>query len=338
MASSNKTVAREVCVQACRENPDLPSRTLARQLRNEHPELFPSVEMARDMVRYTRGNAGTADRKCSTTKELHRPNGTPGDLVKLPKGMRQSLRPFRLYGPSKVLVLSDIHAPYHDERALEVALREGLHQGCQSLYLNGDTIDMYAISRWQKDPRQRNLKREVDATKEILKELGQRFERRIYKVGNHDERWDLYLWQRAEDLVDIEGFRLRDVLTLDDLGYELVESKQWGYLNILPILHGHEVPSGISSPVNMARGLWLRVKSTAICGHGHRSSTHHEPQPLKSNFETCWSTGCLCDLSPAYMPINNWNLGFAIVELGGDKKSFQVSNYKISPTYEIWRA
>ena len=42
----------------------------------------------------------------------------------------------------------------------------------------------------------------------------------------------------------------------------------------------------------------------------------------------CWSTGCLCDLHPRYMPLNKWNHGFAIVDLdtaGG----FSVRNFRI---------
>ena len=38
-----------------------------------------------------------------------------------------------------------------------------------------------------------------------------------------------------------------------------------------------------------------------------------------------WSTGCLCDLHPDYRPLNNWNHGFAIVEVAKDG-TFQVQN------------
>ena len=41
-----------------------------------------------------------------------------------------------------------------------------------------------------------------------------------------------------------------------------------------------------------------------------------------------WSTGCLCDLNPRYMPLNNHNLGFARVEVEPDG-SFEVHNHKI---------
>jgi hypothetical protein len=43
---------------------------------------------------------------------------------------------------------------------------------------------------------------------------------------------------------------------------------------------------------------------------------------------TTWSLGCLCELHPAYLPINKWNWGFGIVDIekGGD---FEVRNHTI---------
>ena len=88
-------------------------------------------------------------------------------------------------------MLSDLHVPYHDEVAIEAALRKGIGEGCDGLYLNGDTCDFYALSRWQKDPRERNFKRELTTAREMLVELGRHFERKWFKVGNHDERYEL---------------------------------------------------------------------------------------------------------------------------------------------------
>jgi hypothetical protein len=44
----------------------------------------------------------------------------------------------------------------------------------------------------------------------------------------------------------------------------------------LPVLHGHEKGKGISSPVNQARGAFLRLLHTVLEGHGHRTSGHAE--------------------------------------------------------------
>jgi hypothetical protein len=43
----------------------------------------------------------------------------------------------------------------------------------------------------------------------------------------------------------------------------------------------------------------------------------------------CFSTGCLCDLRPAYAVLNKWNHGGAIVTVheGGE---FDVTNFRIA--------
>jgi hypothetical protein len=44
---------------------------------------------------------------------------------------------------------------------------------------------------------------------------------------------------------------------------------------------------------------------------------------------TTWSLGCLSELNPAYMPLNKWNHGFAIVDLSDNGEDFHVKNYRI---------
>jgi len=48
---------------------------------------------------------------------------------------------------------------------------------------------------------------------------------------------------------------------------------------------------------------------------------------MNGKITTTWSTGCLCELSPPYAPLNKWNWGFSIVDLDG--KAFDVRNKRI---------
>jgi hypothetical protein len=107
----------------------------------------------------------------------------------------------------------------------------------------------------------------------------------------------------------------------------LVEDKRPVMLGKLPVLHGHELPSGMAAPVNVARGVFMKTGSTGLVGHSHRTSNHAESDMWHK--ETgCWSTGCLCDLRPEYARINKWNWGFAMVAIhkGG---AFDVHNYRV---------
>lgn len=331
------TPAGEVAKQACIDSPELPTRTLARTLRNEHPSLFSSIKNATSMVQYYRGNAGDRNRaKAASHSSTFREPGIAGAPIPLPKGITQAHKPI-VMPPCKALILNDIHSPYHCVEAIQSAVAFGLDKGCDTLYLNGDTIDFYAISRFLKDPRKRDLRNEVDTTIEILKALAPKFANRYYKVGNHDERWDIFLFQRADDLIEFDEFSLSSVLKLDELGYKYVESKQWSTFSEFALLHGHEFARGIASPVNPARGVYLRLASTAAVGHFHRTSQHTDTHAISKQTTATWSIGCLCDLSPDYMPLNKWNLGFSTIEHDG--KSFQFENYQICPTsFDVWSA
>lgn len=304
-----------------------PSRTLGRKLYAAHPELFPNEDAAYQSVRTRRGNHGEQSRaKCKN--DLFRPNGDAVFKWRLPSSKLRPWTPFELQS-EKNLILSDIHIPYHDSAALHAAIRLGEKMRPDTIILNGDTADFYSISRFMTDPGQRNLKAEIDDVKQFLGWLRQKFPkaRIIYKLGNHDERWEHFIWTKAAELWDLDEVQFENVLHLDDYGIEMVKHQRIISIGKLATLHGHEFPKGLTNSVNPARGNFLRGLECSLAGHLHRTSEHAETS-LSGRFITCWSTGCLCGLTPEYARINKWNHGFAYVELAGNGQ-FNVENYRI---------
>ena len=324
-----------VVKQYASKHQSMPTKSLARLIIKNEPKLFTSLESCYYAVRRIRGNAGNRNRMTMADKALFKENSIPGE-VRIPPGVDEFKPPIQIDGPMKLLILSDMHVPYHDATAIKVAIEHGLKSGCKGVYLNGDSIDFYRLSRFVKDPRMRSPKSEVDTLGEILDELGKHFKQRWYKVGNHDERWIHYLFQQAPELAEFESLELQNILKLKERGYTYVSGRQWAVCGLLPILHGHETVRGFTAPVNPARGLFLRLKQTALVGHHHQPSTHLEPFPLSQEVACSWSTGCLCNLRPAYMPINNWRHGFATVEIssGGE---FQLENFQLDKKMKIFR-
>jgi hypothetical protein len=104
-----------------------------------------------------------------------------------------------------------------------------------------------------------------------------------------------------------------------------VADKRVVMLGKLPVVHGHEFRGG--GGVNPARWLFLRAVSTAMCGHFHRTSEHHE-QGLDRRLHGVWSVGCACYLYPSYDPNNKWNHGYALADVQRDG-SFRVTNRRI---------
>jgi len=305
----------------------MPTLTLARVMYNENKEAFNSVDHARTTLRMIEGKSGIKNKNQSKDKSLFMNEERPRNPWKLPESDETKYEPF-IIKAKKLAVLSDIHIPFHSIDALSAGLDFIQSEKPDAILLNGDTIDMYALSRFQKDPRKRSVAHELQATRDFLDVLNQFGAKIYFKIGNHEERYQNYLIMKAPELLGVQQFELQHLLGLDERGIDLIGDKRIIKANDLNIVHGHEFGQSIFSPVNIARGLFLRGKVTAMQGHNHSVSEHTESN-MNGEITTTWSLGCLCELNPAYLPINKWSHGFAIVDLSDNGKDFHVRNYRI---------
>lgn len=315
---------KSVATEFSQKFPNHGNHTLAKAIMKAHPKLFPSFDAARSSIRTARGAKGAKQRKqASDPKPLR-------FIESMPKSVNEVRETFRIEGKQRILVLSDIHIPHHDVKALNAAIAYGRKINPTIVYLNGDTVENYALSRWEPDPRKRDLAGEINAVRQGLAYLRERFPkaRMIFKHGNHEARSEDYLRRKAPELLGVEDFKLSRLLDFNGKGIEEVELLQFAQLGKLNIIHGHELPKGISNPVNPARGMFLRTSETSMCGHFHQTSQHTEARGIRKEVVSCWTTGCLCGLQPDYAVVNKWNHGFAVVETdrNGD---FEVSNLKV---------
>jgi predicted phosphodiesterase len=306
---------------------DMPTLTLAKILYKENIELFKSVEDARTVLRYNEGKTGNKLKKEIKDKSLFMSEERPRNPWKLPESDETKYEPF-IIKAKKLAVLSDIHIPYHSITALGAGLDLIQSEKPDAILLNGDTIDFYGLSRFMKDPRKRSVAHELQATRDFLDILSQFGAKIYFKIGNHEERYEHYLMRVAPELLGVREFELKNLLGLDARGIDLISDKRIMKANDLNIVHGHEFGQSIFSPVNIARGLFLRGKVTAMQGHNHAVSEHTESN-MNGEITTTWSLGCLCELNPAYLPINKWAHGLAIVDLSENGKDFHVRNYRI---------
>ena len=327
MRQTTKTQQRKQAALALiQQFPDHGARTIARALTKEHPQLFKDVESARDLIRVLTGQKGQKTRHTAVKPREPR---NPGYKVQMPESRAKDRSPFKITGENKILVVSDLHLPYHDVRSVEIALTHGLNEGCDTIILLGDVMDCYQLSRWVRDPAQSSIPREVEIVKSFFRYLRERFPkaRIIWKEGNHEERWLHFFFNNAPQLAQLETMSLYHAVGAKEMGVEVVDDKRVLDVSGLLLYHGHELPTGLAPAVNPARGLFLRLYENAMCGHFHRSS-HHVEKSAKNNLVSAWSIGCLCDLSPDFATVNKWNHGFAIIDQTGPK-TFGVDNYMI---------
>lgn len=305
---------------------EMPTLKAARIMYKENSLSFKNVEDARSVLRGIEGKGGGG----FTAKVTHLMEGErPRNPYNLPKSDEAVFLPFNITGHKRIGILSDIHVPYHSIESLSAAITYLKKDKIDGLLLNGDTIDCHRLSRFIKDPKKRNFKLELDTFKELFNVFEKQFNCPIYfKVGNHEERYEHFLQEKAGELVGVEEFEFENIIKARARGIHIIGEKRVMKLNGLNGIHGHEYIGGIAAPVNVARGLYLKGKVSAFQGHNHATSEHSETD-MNGKIVTTWSIGCLSELHPAYMPLNRWNHGFAVVDLDENGEDYEFRNKRI---------
>jgi len=299
---------------------EMPTLKLARIVYNDNKLLFTNVERVRDILRGIEGKRGKSNRRIIKQVE-----NRPLNPYNLPSSDETIYQPFKI-NAKRLLVLSDIHIPYHSVNSLTIAFDWAKKQKPDAVLLNGDTLDFFGLSRYAKDPKKRSFSSELESFKDFITILKKTFDAKIYfKIGNHEERYEHYLWMKAGELAGIDDFELGNIIKARAEGIEIIADKRIMKAGELNIIHGHEY-FGSFSPVNIARGLFTKGKVSAMQGHNHQTSEHTEAD-MNGKITTTWSVGCLSELHPMYMPLNKWNHGFAFIEIDGE--DFQVQNKRI---------
>jgi predicted phosphodiesterase len=312
--------------------PNAPSRTIAKKIYNENSAFFTDAENVYFRVRYYRGQSGSTNRnKLKNTKfQKELKVKVMIQKLQLPESHTKVRNSFTFpTGCKKLGVFGDVHIPYHDNTALEVMFKKFEEEKVDSIFINGDLLDFYQLSFHEKDPREVHFKGEIEAGKEFLAYIRNRFpDIPIYYItGNHENRFERYLRIKASELLDIDECRLDVILHVAEYKIEYLPFRSKVVFGDYTIEHGDKIPG--AGGVVPARTLLMRLKSNSIVNHFHKSSESSqriygvgEPTNIRA-----YSLGCMCDLAPEYMEINEWNHGFCIMSKVKEKVS--VSNYKI---------
>lgn len=323
---SQPSIENKKAAEYCKRFPDSPTLTLARKLYKENPKLYKNVEHCRDFIRTVRGLKGDRLRK-STNNSLFKEPSYNYNPFQLPESQTKKRETFQLpTSVKKVLLLSDLHFPYHDNEAITAALKDGQKEKVDCIFINGDMLDFYQLSFHEKDPRKTSIPVELEMGRNFFESLRKAFPKSLiyYIPGNHEIRMERYLKVKAPELLDVEEFRLDVLLRVREFGINFIPYGTKVYFGKLLVEHGDKMKG--TGGVNPARTLFLRLKRHAICGHFHRTSEATE-KVYDGDVVVTYSTGCLCELEPGYLEVNNHNHGFAIVEMDG--QNFTVRNKKV---------
>ena len=327
MEKSKSKIAREFR----KEFPDMPTLKLARIMYSDNKLIFKDVEHCRTTLRFIEGKSGNHNRKYLKNKDLVMKENRSLNPYNLPESYEEQREPFILpVCCDNILLISDLHIPYHNISAVTIALDYGKKEKVNTIFINGDLLDCHSISKFESDPKKRSIKQEFDATREFLTQLRKAFPKAsIYWLkGNHCIRWEKFLYSKVREIWDDDYFFLEERLQLNSVGVKILDDKVLVKAGKLSITHGHHIFKGAFTPVNPSRGAFLSAKQSLIVGHLHRPS-HHPETDLDGKIISCWSTGCLCELRANYSPlVGNTMHGFAHIQLSKDG-DYTVKNYSI---------
>lgn len=313
---------------------DLNSTDLAKIIYAEN-KYFESAETVRTAIRYYRARRGSENNKRLADRRFVRdePILSTSNPNELPESDAIAYRSFKLpQNQNEILLLPDLHIPYHDVDALNAAINWASERDINTVILQGDSLDCYQMSVFEKEPKNRDFAGERDIFWRVLDIIQNKFHKAkfYYIEGNHEERWKKVLRQHprlAQSVYGMAEFELDTLLRLGERNITWIADKQKMFAGKLAIIHGHEYKGGSANLVNPARWLFMKTLGNAITAHFHRTSDHSEPN-AENELRATWSVGCLCELHPFYMPNNKWNHGFARVRVN-DNETFKVTNLRI---------
>jgi predicted phosphodiesterase len=240
-----------------------------------------------------------------------------------------------------VVVLNDLHFPMHCQKSIDIALEVISELKPRSVIINGDSLDMLAISRYPKDIRKQfSLLDERIAYHEFLYALDEASSgAEIIEVhGNHSGdstfgRWWRYLSERIGELACLPEMKYNlsyENVFLGDFKNRIGMADYVELNGDLVVLHGDVVRKhgGFS-----ARGTLEKYYQSCIMGHTHRVGFTAQRIPSigkrKDKQLYAYETGCLCKLSALYASAPNWQNAFGIVSLG-ENNSFGLETVMIN--------
>lgn len=229
------------------------------------------------------------------------------------------------------VVFGDVHGVYYDKKAWNILLQVIYDIKPDRVVINGDFMDCYSISNFDKDPsRDFNLQDEYEQANKLLDELQRVCPKGckiIFIFGNHEARQRRNIWKNTPEYDCIPELTIEGKLHLEERGIEFVKPKgkdAYYQLGKIKIGHFNKV-----SQDSAATEKWL-VNKYGCCliqSHTHRLGKFYKT--IDGDTVVGVGAGCLCDLNPEYVSDPNWAQGFVVIDKIKNNKWFQIQDVPI---------
>ena len=215
------------------------------------------------------------------------------------------------------VVMNDLQIPFQDKKVLEAVVTFSLFIKPDGLILNGDVVDCYSLSDFDKNPAtEATLNREIRESADLMSKL-EPIPIKWWLGGNHEDRLRRVLWQNPK-FAAIEKLDFPKLFDLETYGFKW---KPYGgiiKLGSLIVTHGSMV---LKHSGWTAREHFMKYGSSVLIGHTHRLGTYYRTNA--KGVHAAWENGCLCKLTPEYAQAVDWQQGFSVIHLDGNMFSVQ---------------
>lgn len=239
------------------------------------------------------------------------------------------------YAPRQVAIIPDLHAPFHDERALRAVCDLLDTERPEQVIFLGDVADNSMLSKHRTHRRFGALLNETnDAVVQNFRRVREAVPdaQIVLLPGNHDDRVLYYAQDMAPEFEALRPGKLTDdeetppsslgfrqLWRLDELGIEVIDEDwklaQFGITPELSARHGYLTGN------NSERKLLEKHGRSQVHGHDHRGSlvyrTKHDPLDIR----VAMSCGTLCEIKPdglGYEPDPDWTPGMGWCQVWDD--------------------
>lgn len=212
----------------------------------------------------------------------------------------------------KLLIIGDVHAPFHNRKYLSLALQIGKKLKINELIINGDLVDFHNISKYGKNPKvKENFRNELDGCKDVRNLICDVFpnDKKTLLISNHENRINTFINNRCQQFFDVVTFD--NLLQFKEHGFNVIDySNKQAYHITCDLYCRHEPPPG------QLTTMLGKSFVSLICSHTHRIYSCMA-NGLDGNIRRLYSIGHLADVThPAldYLKFKEqWLPGFAII-------------------------
>lgn len=217
------------------------------------------------------------------------------------------------------MVMPDLHAPDHDERALAAFLLALDVIQPDRLLILGDFIDCKAPARWSKQTAEEyagTLPAELDAGKQVLEQIRGTYSGLVdFISGNHEARINQYVNQYAPAISGLVP-SLSELLDFPTYGVVL-HAQPYEILPGVSAIHGKRLSSVLGAAGQSAFKERSRHGTSVVQGHSHRLGIGWDTQERSRFWMECGHLSSATGLG--YLEYNhaNWQHGFGMIHTIG---------------------